>query len=157
MKVIMLLLSISLSTCCLANDPPLATVRSLLKKAAGNKDSCNHLLTLLQPYTVNNNPLLFGYRAVASMAQAKHVFSPFSKMSSFKKGKAMLDSAIAYDKNNIELRMLRLKAQQHAPSFLHYNETLEEDKAFLTKALPGISDSYLKTEVTTGLQYRKKE
>jgi hypothetical protein len=155
MKVLMLILLLTAGTVCRANEPSIATVRSLLKKAATDKASCKQLITLLQPYTAQNNPLLYGYSAVANMLQAKHTFNPFGKLSHFKKGKAMLENAIMYAADNVELRMLRYAAQKKAPSFLQYNASIQEDEAFLAAALPRISDSYLKTEVAGCLQNTK--
>ncbi|GGH67228.1 hypothetical protein HNQ91_001699 [Filimonas zeae] len=157
MKVLMLTLLLMAGSFYRAEEPTLSTVRTLLKKAADDKASCKQLISLLQPYTAQNNPLMYGYYGVATMAQAKHAFNPVTKLSHFKKGKGMLNDAIAQDGNNTELRMLRYAAQKQAPSFLNYKEHLREDEAFLTAALPNITDSYLKTEVSGFLQNTKSQ
>lgn len=157
MKVLMLILLLATGTCSWANEPSIATVRALLKKASEDKNSCKQLLTLLQPYNAQNNPLFYGYYGIANMVQAKHTVNPFTKLSHFKKGKAMLESAIARDSSNIELRMLRYATQKNAPSFLNYNASLQADEAFLKVALPNITDSYVKTEVSGFLQNTKSK
>lgn len=155
MKALMLIALLTAGSICMAAEPSLTTVRALLKKATDDKNSCKQLLELLQPYNAQNNPLLYGYNGVATMLQAKHTLNPFSKLGYFKKGKAMLENAIAHATDNIELRMLRYAVQKKAPSFLQYNASIQEDEAFLTTALPGINDNYLKTEVAGCLQNTK--
>ena len=89
----------------------------------------------------------------ALLYMAKHVFNPFSKMSYFKKGKRILETAIKADEKNIELSFLRFNAQTHIPSFLGYNESIESDKTFLETSFPKITDVKLKEFL---LPYLKK-
>ena len=132
---------------CQGNDfvvPPLKEIRSMHQKAAGSESDCKKLLTLLTPYTEKNEPVLMGYRASATMMMAKHVFNPVSKLSYFKKGRKMLETVIASNIYNIELRFLRFAIQTNVPSFLNYDSNIEEDKNFLLVKTPGLSDVALK-------------
>lgn len=127
-----------------ANVPSIQEVRSLYEKAVTDESACNKLIEILSPYNESNNPLYAGYKASAIMMMAKHVFNPFSKMSYFKKGKLILETAIKADENNIELRFLRFNAQTHIPSFLGYNDSIETDTKFLLNSFPAIRDAQLK-------------
>lgn len=133
-----------LSFVSLANNPALKQVRDLYEKSYKDESACNKLIEILSPYNENNNPLYAGYKASAIMMMAKHVFNPFSKMSYFKKGKRILESAIKADNDNVELRFLRFNAQTHMPSFLGYDGSIEKDRKFLESSFPKISDNRLR-------------
>jgi hypothetical protein len=93
---------------------------------ATNKKACERLINLLKGD--KSNPLFLGYEGSAVMMMAKYVFNPLKKLSDFKKGKAMLNKAVKADKNNLELRFLRLMAEVKTPSFLGYNDHIKSDK-----------------------------
>lgn len=128
-------------------EPSLVQVRDTFAKASPEKESCKKLLVMLEPYNEHNNPTYFGYKAVGTMLMAKHTFNPFKKMSYFKQGRGMLDDAVTADPGNAELRFLRFVSQTEAPAFLGYREKVEEDKNFLMKSLPKITDPRLAKEI----------
>ena len=127
-----------------AELPDINTVRTLYQKAPTDEKACRQLIEILKPYNENSNPLLYGYRASATMMMANHVFNPFSKLSYFNKGKNMMEKAIAAASKNVELRFLRFAAQTKIPSFLGYKEAIKEDKKFLLSALTQVNDTGLK-------------
>lgn len=131
----------------LQKEPSLVQVRDTFEKASPEKESCKRLLTMLEPYNEHNNPTFYGYKAVGTMLMAKHTFNPFKKLSYFKKGRAMLDDAVNADPRNAELRFLRFVSQTEAPSFLNYREAVEDDKDFLMKSLPGLTDPRMAKEI----------
>ncbi len=49
------------------------------------------------------------------------------KLSTFKKGKEMLERAIAAKPDHAEFRFLRIMIQENAPSILGYSDKIEED------------------------------
>jgi len=136
----------------LAETPDLKLVRSMLEKASTEESSCRKLITILQPYDKKNDVLLYGYKACATMMMAQFVFNPFSKLSYFKKGKNMLESAIAADPGNVELRLLRFCTQLDIPSFLGYNDNINEDKKILISSLAMIKDKELKMMIAENLK-----
>ncbi len=91
-----------------------------------------------------NNPLLLGYKGIAVMMMAKHVFNPFKKLSYFIRGKSMLNQAIIKAKKNAELRFLRLTAQLRAPGFLDYDNYISTDKKHLVYLLSKTNNKQLK-------------
>lgn len=132
------------STSVMAQTPGIKDVRLMLHQATSNEDVCNKLINILMPYNETNNPLLSGYRGGATMILAKHAFNPFSKLSHFKKGKNILESAIKSDNSNIELRFLRYTIQTSVPSFLNYSQEKKTDKIFLSKSVADLKDLELK-------------
>lgn len=163
MKSVLILLKLLLVTACPQQEPGLTEVRDLFAQASPDKESCEKLLVLLEPYNEHNNPTFLGYKAVGTMLMAKHSFNPFKKMSYFKKGRQMLDKAVNADPDNIELRFLRFASQTESPGFLGYRGEVEEDKKFLIAALPHTSDPRIVKEVkkfmkqSTFLTAREKE
>lgn len=127
-------------------DPHLAKVRDMYKKAPGKESHCKGLLKLLETATPNQ-PLLYGYKGCATMIMAKHSFNPFNKLSFFKKGKNILETAINKDPENIELRYLRLAVQINTPSFLGYKDDIKNDKLFLNNNIKHVADHELLTMI----------
>lgn len=144
MSKVFILLMLTFGKPCFAGILSIEKVRTLYQKAVSDEKDCKELITLLKPYNVDNNPLFSGYKAGATMMMAKYSFSPFSKLSYFKKGKKLLEKAIAADQNNIELRFLRFGAQTNTPSFLAYNDNIETDKSFLLESIAYVTDISLR-------------
>lgn len=132
----------------------IVSVRNLFQKAASHEAACKQLIRLLGPYDEKNS-LLLGYKGSGTMMMAKHVFSPISKLSYFKNGKQMLESAINSDNENFELRFLRFVAQTNMPSFLGYNNDIENDKEFILNYYSHIKDAELKEYVLPSLKKSK--
>ncbi|WP_424494298.1 hypothetical protein [Salinimicrobium sp. GXAS 041] len=143
MKFLMLIFLFSLHSG--SADPDLDEIRALYKQAPGNEQACEKMISILEPF--EKEPLWLGYKGVATMIMAKHVFSPFKKMSLFKEGKGILNDAIEMDRDNVELRFLRYSAQTQAPSFLSYKDDVEEDQQFLINRLSNMEDLSLKNAV----------
>jgi len=76
-------------------------------------------------------PVLLGFKAISEMIQAKHAFSPISKVSHFKKGKRLLELAISKEPNNPELIFFRYTTQVNVPSMLNYSSNLKADRQLL--------------------------
>ena len=139
-----------------ANVPVIKEVRIMLHNATSNEEACTKMISLLAPFNETNNPLLFGYRGGATMLMAKHAFNPFSKLSYFKKGKLMLESAINADHTNVELRFLRYTIQTNVPGFLNYNSDKNLDRTFISQSLPKLKDQELKKIISEFLLKHSK-
>ena len=128
-------------------DNFLEQVRNLYVLAAEQEKSCEELIKNLEPYNENNHPLYAGYKAAATMLMAKYVFSPFTKLNNFKKGKTLLEKAISKDHKNVELRFIRYAIQLNAPSFLNYKENVKDDKVYLIDNYSSLKDMQLKNSI----------
>ncbi len=127
-----------------ALTPSKNEVRTLFMKASTEAESCKQLITMLYSFNEQNNAVLAGYKACATMMNANYVTNPISKWSHFTEGKTLLEKAINADKTNIELRFLRFAAQSNAPSFLNYNTSINDDKKYLLKEMVNVKDEDLK-------------
>lgn len=130
---------------------PLNEVRTLFQTSAKNKDACKKLTDILGEYNERSNPTMAAYKACATMMMANYVFNPVSKLSYFNQGKQLLEKCVAADKENVEIRYLRFTVQSNAPAFLGYNNSIEEDKIFLIKAIANLKDLQLKQMIISFL------
>ncbi len=131
----------------------LIEVRQLYDKAIYNEDAAQNLITKLANSTNNT---LVGYKGVANMLMAKHVYLPNKKLSYFKTGKAILQNAITVEPNNAELIYLRFVVQCETPGFLKYNTELSSDKLFLINQLKSITEDDLRKRIKEYLLYSKQ-
>jgi hypothetical protein len=74
---------------------------------------------------------------------ANHTYNPFSKLSSFNKGKNNIEKAVKADPGNVEIRMLRLSVQRKCPGFLGYDSNIKDDTAFLNENINSITSPAL--------------
>lgn len=93
------------------------------------------------------------YRASMIMRQADYKHIPWNKFSYFKKGKKLLETCVAADPDNVEIRFVRYMVQSNLPLFLNYSSDIQKDKAFIlknikTQKLP----ENLKSEIINNLQ-----
>lgn len=131
-------------------NPNLEELRILYERAPQEEVATERLIELVNSGD-SQNPLFLGYKGVGTMIMAKHTGNPFKKLSYFKKGKAILEEAIELESSNYELRFLRFSAQTQMPSFLGYNESIENDKSFLLSAFPGLEQGAFRDMVKSFL------
>lgn len=77
---------------------------------------------------VQDDALLQGYKGVITAMMAQRAVNPIVKYKHFITGRDMLEEAIEYDKESVELRCLRLAVQRYCPAFLGYSSDIEVDK-----------------------------
>ncbi|MFY8108366.1 MAG: hypothetical protein ACOVO9_05205 [Bacteroidia bacterium] len=84
------------------------------------------------------------YEGASRMVRAKHLFFPHDKLSTFQKGKVLVEEAVKKEPNGIEIRYLRYSLQLESPSFLSYRQNLSEDRKFLIEHYSEVRDKELK-------------
>lgn len=106
---------------------------NLLRKNLGiapeNKSVCEQMIESIPSNTAN--PVFLAYLGAYQTIWANHVINPFSKLSTFNKGKKNLQKAVSLENNNVEIRFLRYSIQKNAPKFLGYSDNLAEDKKYI--------------------------
>lgn len=95
-------------------------------------------------YNLTKEPVFLGFTAVGDFFMAKHAFNPIKKISYFSHGKKMLEMAVEQDPTNLEIRLMRLIAQENIPIILGYHQHIEEDRNFIYKNYKKTTDSDLK-------------
>ncbi|MDY0103690.1 MAG: hypothetical protein RBS07_12215 [Lentimicrobium sp.] len=80
-----------------------------------------------------SDALLKAYYGASSAAAPACLSNPMDKLKYFRKGKDLLDESVKQQPAQVEIRFLRFATQTKAPSFLGYNDNLEEDKRIILK------------------------
>ncbi|AWV99016.1 hypothetical protein [Arcticibacterium luteifluviistationis] len=109
---------------------PLNDVKSLLTDFHRIKSETEEK-AFIKKYGVENSATYQAYVCSMEMKQAEHAFSPIKKLSIFNDSKDKLEKLINKSPENIHLRYIRYLIQSNAPSFLAYNDNLEEDRKML--------------------------
>lgn len=122
-------------------------LRKLFYQATEDSDSSTTLFKKLSKENNNSKAIVFGYKGMSYLLEAKHSFNVYQKFSYFNKGTNILDSAINMDPENRELRFFRYSVQDNAPSFLGYNEELSIDKKRILHKIETEEDSDLKYKI----------
>ena len=143
MKTLLLLLS-SLALQFSQGEPKLAEVRCLYFKSADEKASAGKLCALLEPVDSSYTPVMVCYKGAAEMMRARYSLNPIHKFSSFKNGRALIESAIKRDSTAIESRFIRFSIQSNLPAFLNYDQNIKKDKSMLIHGIPTVADTLLK-------------
>ena len=127
--------------------PGLPAVRNAFYSVSEQGAASRLLLETIHASHGESPSVLLAYEGMYHMLTARELFNPFSKWSSFRKGRTMLDDAIEADAANPEIRLLRLSAQLNAPSFLGYNNNIEADKRVILNALDKLADTDLRRRI----------
>ena len=122
--------------------------RVLINNAEKSSSSANEFLHYVQSqYQKTKRPIFKALTGVGYFFQAKHSYSPFTKMTYFKKGRALLDESIEEEPGNLEMRLLRYLSQLKSPSILNYKHNMKEDKQFLLQNYKNSKDEDLIKEI----------
>lgn len=83
----------------------------------------------------DNQALHIAYKGVATAMYAGVASSVSDKLSYFKTGRKLLESAVQKDPRQAEIRFLRLAVQVKAPGILGYSSNIRTDADFIINAL----------------------
>lgn len=127
-----------------AQQPSMVEIRRLYMSSALEKDSLVKLTAIINSANADGQPILNCYAGAAQIIAAKYTQNPLTRFSDFKKGKLMMENAIAKDSGSFEMRYLRLSIQCNLPSFLNYHAEMTADQLFLKTNLDNQSDKQLR-------------
>ncbi len=80
------------------------------------------------------------YRAASEAMMARVVWNPISKLAQVIKYAEMMENAVMSDKDNIEIRFLRLSIEYNIPKFLGMSKNLEQDTDMIVKNLSDVQN-----------------
>lgn len=133
------------------NATGLDVVRANYNKLVSDKELCEKIIAELTE-TKNNSATHMAYLGGLQTIWANHVFSPISKLNTFKEGKKNIEQAIKKEPENVELRFIRLSVQKNAPSFLGYKSNINEDTEFIKENRHQIRSEILQKNIGTLLK-----
>lgn len=125
-------------------------IRENYQKATTDKSVCQSLIKDLSNEKISN--LELAYLGTLETIWAKYVCNPFSKLSTFNKGKEKIETAVKNEPNNPEIRYLRLSVQKNAPGILDYNDAIKTDELFLRNNLNDVSSKELQRMIKNVLK-----
>ena len=120
------------------------SVRDLFLSAYKSEFHCDDFGRKLHSVNVDESPLFKGYLGCYYFIRCKYTNNPVDKISFFKEGKRLLESAINEDPSSVELRLLRYSIQKKIPRVLLYYDSLEEDIIFVNENIISITDKLTK-------------
>lgn len=106
--------------------------------SSGSLEEINSMLETVKASALDEKD---AYEGALLMKKAGLVSKAKEKLSLFKTGRTMLESAIKNNNNNIEFIFLRLIIQEHAPKMVKYNGNIENDCELIRnhyKSLPSV-------------------
>lgn len=127
-------------------SPYLDQLREEYASAAKDADLCKKNIDLLMKVK-NPTTLQLAYSGAFHAIWADHLSSPLAKLNAFKKGKEQLEKALQKDKDNIEVRFLRLTIQFNSPAMLGYKNNIEQDLALILENLEQVESVVLKNSI----------
>lgn len=110
----------------------LDALRNAYSTANNSNESAKKFINLAEN-TSGSDAITTGYKAAADILQAKVTTEKNKRKSFVTKGAKSLESIIASNPNNIELRVIRMSVQENIPKIVGYSKNIKEDKAFLTQ------------------------
>tara|TARA_B100000427_G_scaffold318566_2_gene315894 strand:- start:63 stop:515 length:453 start_codon:yes stop_codon:yes gene_type:complete len=120
------------------------SVRDLFISAYKSELHCDNFGEKLYSINMDSSPLFKGYLGCYYFIKCKYLNNPVDKLSFFKEGKRLLESAISEDPSSVELRLLRYSIQKKIPRVLLYYDSLEEDIIFVNENIINITDKSTK-------------
>lgn len=121
--------------------------RKLFYKASADKGSIQKFMSLMEHSVPASDPLVLCYKGAAYILGAKIYSNPYTKLSTFKKGREMLDNAAEAKPTDVEIRFIRFCIQTNAPFFLNYSGAISQDKAVILKHWNALADKDLKARI----------
>lgn len=138
----------SISTMVSAQLSPkeIASLKINMTKAVDNSKLTDSIYIKLNKLP-NKTAQITAYIAVLEALKAKHSWNPYNKVKYVKDAQNTFKSAIAADKDNLEIRFLRYSTEHYTPSFLGLSKNLDNDKKEIIRHYKnqnfGIADALL--------------
>lgn len=129
-------------------DTALAAIRAAYYDAAQKKISTNAFAKKVKDAD-DGSAVMLAYQSMVLMFDARDSYNPYTKMSSFNKGKEMLENAVKKNPSSVEVRFLRFCVQSNAPFFLGYSGNIDDDKAVILNNWASLDDLDLKEKIKT--------
>jgi len=143
-----------------AGTPDLASIRKMYTDVAKSENNAKDFVEKLSGVSNNDDKILVAYKAASILLDSKFENILGNKISRFKEGAKLLESVIASDPNNIEIRMIRLSIQENVPGITGYKKNIKEDKKYITAHYAEQNASlkeYLKDFVLQSKSFSAKE
>lgn len=116
----------------LGSNPNLAEIRKAFPTAANSEANAIAFATKLADVDSDDKTLV-AYKGASITMLSKFKKKVSEKISIFKEGAKLIESAVASEPNNIEVRLVRLSIQENVPGIVKYKKNIKEDAVFILK------------------------
>lgn len=106
----------------------LTTLRNSYTQANSSNTNTQSFITTAGKQSGSNATIL-GYKAAAKIMEAK--IAKKGRPALVKEGATSLESVIAKNPNNMELRVIRLSIQENLPKIVGYRSSIKTDKTYI--------------------------
>ncbi|UII22912.1 hypothetical protein [Fulvivirga ligni] len=145
--ILLIFAQISLTNNSFGNTPKeIQTIREDLFYSDFDIDKCWEFYNYVTSVK-DGSAVIKAYEAVADALIAKYSWNPMSKYNYLKKSAHLMDKAVSEDKNNLEIRFLRLYIQRSIPDYMGMSEDIEEDKQVIMSNLNQLNASVLGEDI----------
>jgi hypothetical protein len=134
MKKIFLLFVCLFYTLLLHANESIELARKEFKKAAFN-DKVNNEVYQVLVSSKTQDPLTQAYVAYYTALKARHVTSPYEKITYVRSFDKAIKKAVALAPDNFEIRFLRFSVQDKLPSYLGFSKELVVDKKIILQQI----------------------
>lgn len=107
----------------------ISDVRNIYKEAIENSDKADQLVAKTQ--SQKSNAVMYAYYGTGLALQAKHSWSPATKLAKAKAAAQALNASVTASPNDLEIRFLRFSFEANIPSFLDLSAHLDADKKWI--------------------------
>jgi hypothetical protein len=132
-KIFLLFVCLFYTLVVIANDN-IELARKEFKKAAFNDKVTNEVYQVLVS-SKTQDPLTQAYVAYFTALKARHVASPYEKITYVRSFDQAIKKAVALDPDNLEIRFLRFSVQDRLPPYLGFSKELAVDKKIIMQQI----------------------
>lgn len=122
-------------------------IRLLYRDAAESATATQAFYEQVQHVAPDGKPVMVAYKGAGLMLLARHA-KLSERGAKVREAATWIEDAVARAPNNAEIRLVRLSVQEHLPKIVRYNQHIDEDRAFIEEALPGVDDDVLRAMIT---------
>ncbi|MEN2398437.1 hypothetical protein GKZ90_0001495 [Flavobacterium sp. MC2016-06] len=143
-----------------ASAPDLASIRKMYTDVSKSETNAKDFVAKLSGVSNTDEKILVAYKAASILLDSKFEKKLGEKIDRFKEGAKLLESTIASEPNNIEIRMIRLSIQENVPGITGYKKNIKEDKKYITAHYSeqnAVLKEYLKDFVLQSKSFDTKE
>jgi hypothetical protein len=143
-----------------AGAPDLVSIRKMYTDVSKSETNAKDFVAKLSGVSNTDEKILVAYKAASILLDSKFEKKLGEKIDRFKEGAKLLESTIASEPNNIEIRMIRLSIQENVPGITGYKKNIKEDKKYITAHYAeqnAVLKEYLKDFVLQSKSFDAKE
>jgi hypothetical protein len=125
----------------------LEEARKVYSESMKDNAICEAAYTKISQVANYDSPTLMGYKAAITMAMSKYAKCTKEKVAYFHKGKLLLESTIAKDDKNVELKFIRYTIQSNCPPALKYTKNKTTDRTYIIENLASVKSTLIRTKI----------